>query len=213
MVALHPQVFWPGQTRPVFYVASRGHHADIGGITPGSMPPHSTTLQQEGAVFLSFKLVQGGVFQEEGEWEWACSDLEVGGGGSVDQADWGAVAASEWRRPALRLAEPGGDPRVVADHLSEMTGGTEVGSFWAQEGSMVLGVGSWPGQSQDWAQEGEGLFQGQQLFTVVSALCLHWVCGLQSSEDGGQGLQTRGELSWACTGLPYTMKAPSACAE
>lgn len=66
-VALHPQVFWPGQTRPVFYVASRGHHADIGGITPGSMPPHSTMLQQEGAVFLSFKLVQGGVFQEEGE--------------------------------------------------------------------------------------------------------------------------------------------------
>uniref|UniRef100_A0A452V620 5-oxoprolinase, ATP-hydrolysing n=1 Tax=Ursus maritimus TaxID=29073 RepID=A0A452V620_URSMA len=59
------QVFWPGQARPVFYVASRGHHADIGGITPGSMPPHSTTLQQEGAVFLSFKLVQGGVFQEE----------------------------------------------------------------------------------------------------------------------------------------------------
>uniref|UniRef100_A0A8C9AQS8 5-oxoprolinase, ATP-hydrolysing n=1 Tax=Prolemur simus TaxID=1328070 RepID=A0A8C9AQS8_PROSS len=43
------QVFWP----------------DIGGITPGSMPPHSTSLQQEGAVFLSFKLVQGGVFQEE----------------------------------------------------------------------------------------------------------------------------------------------------
>ncbi|XP_074059206.1 5-oxoprolinase [Macrotis lagotis] len=58
-------VFWPGQPRPVFYVASRGHHADIGGITPGSMPPHSTTLHQEGAVFLSFKLVQGGVFQEE----------------------------------------------------------------------------------------------------------------------------------------------------
>lgn len=53
----------------MFYVASRGHHADIGGITPGSMPPHSTALQQEGAVFLSFKLVQGGVFQEEGELE------------------------------------------------------------------------------------------------------------------------------------------------
>ncbi|KAM8880771.1 5-oxoprolinase [Synchiropus picturatus] len=50
---------------PVFFVASRGHHADIGGITPGSMPPHSTSLQQEGAVFISFKLVTGGVFQEE----------------------------------------------------------------------------------------------------------------------------------------------------
>lgn len=62
----------------MFYVASRGHHADIGGITPGSMPPHSTTLQQEGAVFLSFKLVQGGVFQEEGEWEWGHSEGSAG---------------------------------------------------------------------------------------------------------------------------------------
>lgn len=62
----------------MFYVASRGHHADIGGITPGSMPPHSTTLQQEGAVFLSFKLVQGGVFQEEGKLEMGHSDDSAG---------------------------------------------------------------------------------------------------------------------------------------
>ncbi|KAK7474011.1 hypothetical protein BaRGS_00034721 [Batillaria attramentaria] len=61
----HPQVFYPGVERPVFYVASRGHHADIGGITPGSMPPHSTSILQEGAVFKSFKLVAGGVFQEK----------------------------------------------------------------------------------------------------------------------------------------------------
>uniref|UniRef100_A0A8C4HFB8 5-oxoprolinase, ATP-hydrolysing n=1 Tax=Dicentrarchus labrax TaxID=13489 RepID=A0A8C4HFB8_DICLA len=54
-----------GVSCPVFFVASRGHHADIGGITPGSMPPHSTSLQQEGAVFTSFKLVTGGVFQEK----------------------------------------------------------------------------------------------------------------------------------------------------
>ncbi|XP_014811625.1 PREDICTED: 5-oxoprolinase [Calidris pugnax] len=58
-------VFWPGVPKPVFFVASRGHHADIGGITPGSMPPHSKTLQEEGAVFISFKLVKDGVFQEE----------------------------------------------------------------------------------------------------------------------------------------------------
>ncbi|KAM9774573.1 5-oxoprolinase [Syngnathus typhle] len=58
-------VFRKGVSGPVFFVASRGHHADIGGITPGSMPPHSTSLQQEGAVFISFKLVTGGVFQEE----------------------------------------------------------------------------------------------------------------------------------------------------
>ncbi|XP_077209594.1 5-oxoprolinase isoform X1 [Paroedura picta] len=58
-------VFWPGEPRPVFFVASRGHHADIGGITPGSMPPHSHSLQEEGAVFISFKLVKKGLFQEE----------------------------------------------------------------------------------------------------------------------------------------------------
>ena len=39
------------QLKPVFFVASRGHHADIGGITPGSMPPHSRILAEEGAVF------------------------------------------------------------------------------------------------------------------------------------------------------------------
>ncbi|NXT39932.1 OPLA oxoprolinase, partial [Pelecanoides urinatrix] len=61
-----PQVFWPGVPKPVFFVASRGHHADIGGVTPGSMPPHSTALREEGAVFVSFKLVKDGVFQEEG---------------------------------------------------------------------------------------------------------------------------------------------------
>ncbi|KAM8966221.1 5-oxoprolinase [Pelodytes ibericus] len=58
-------VFRVEAPRPVFFVASRGHHADIGGITPGSMPPHSKSLQEEGAVFTSFKLVRGGEFQEE----------------------------------------------------------------------------------------------------------------------------------------------------
>ena len=61
------KVFHGGESRPVFYVASRGHHADIGGITPGSMPPHSKSIQEEGAVFKSFKLVDRGVFQEKGK--------------------------------------------------------------------------------------------------------------------------------------------------
>lgn len=50
----------------VFFVASRGHHADVGGIAPGSMPPLSKTLDQEGAAIVAFKLVQNGTFQEEG---------------------------------------------------------------------------------------------------------------------------------------------------
>lgn len=48
-----------------FYVASRGHHADIGGILPGSMPPNSAALWQEGASIESTKLVSEGVFNEE----------------------------------------------------------------------------------------------------------------------------------------------------
>ena len=49
----------------VFYVASRAHHADIGGILPGSMPPHSRELFQEGAAIKSEKLVSEGYFNEK----------------------------------------------------------------------------------------------------------------------------------------------------
>jgi 5-oxoprolinase (ATP-hydrolysing) len=43
----------------LFYVGSRGHHADIGGITPGSMPPFSRTLDDEGVRFINFRLIEG----------------------------------------------------------------------------------------------------------------------------------------------------------
>ena len=49
----------------VFYVASRAHHADIGGILPGSMPPNSRELYQEGASIKSEKLVSEGHFNEK----------------------------------------------------------------------------------------------------------------------------------------------------
>ncbi|WP_288379740.1 hydantoinase B/oxoprolinase family protein [uncultured Massilia sp.] len=44
----------------LFYVGSRGHHADIGGTTPGSMPPDSHHIEQEGVLIDNFKLVDGG---------------------------------------------------------------------------------------------------------------------------------------------------------
>jgi 5-oxoprolinase (ATP-hydrolysing) len=50
----------------LFFVANRGHHADVGGIVPGSMPPNSTELWQEGAAIESFKLVSQGEFDEAG---------------------------------------------------------------------------------------------------------------------------------------------------
>jgi 5-oxoprolinase (ATP-hydrolysing) len=43
----------------LFYVGSRGHHADIGGITPGSMPPFSKSLDEEGVRFINFRLIEG----------------------------------------------------------------------------------------------------------------------------------------------------------
>eukprot|EP00177_Eucheuma_denticulatum_P007592 GFKZ01013813.1.p1 GENE.GFKZ01013813.1~~GFKZ01013813.1.p1 ORF type:complete len:1296 (+),score=166.32 GFKZ01013813.1:184-4071(+) len=55
-------VYFGGQV--VFYVASRGHHADIGGATPGSMPPFSKKLSEEGLAVTSMKLVENGLFQE-----------------------------------------------------------------------------------------------------------------------------------------------------
>lgn len=47
------------------FVASRAHHVDIGGITPGSMPPHSTSLAQEGAVLLRLPLLEGGLLRAD----------------------------------------------------------------------------------------------------------------------------------------------------
>ncbi|XP_057387820.1 5-oxoprolinase isoform X5 [Balaenoptera acutorostrata] len=129
-------VFWPGRTRPVFYVASRGHHADIGGITPGSMPPHSTTLQQEGAVFLSFRLVQAGVFQEEGSGPWvqnlyclpeveALSRSFGGGGGAHRQPCWRSFKTTGCGAVTEALRAPGKIPgcsgtRNLHDNLSDL---------------------------------------------------------------------------------------------
>ncbi len=48
----------------LFYVASRGHHADIGGTAPGSMTPLATTVDEEGILFDNFKLVDRGEFRE-----------------------------------------------------------------------------------------------------------------------------------------------------
>lgn len=48
----------------LFFVGSRGHHADIGGTTPGSMPPDSKTVEDEGVLFTNFQLVRNGEFRE-----------------------------------------------------------------------------------------------------------------------------------------------------
>ncbi|MFE9774109.1 hydantoinase B/oxoprolinase family protein [Streptomyces sp. NPDC005931] len=49
----------------LFHVASRGHHAEIGGIAPGSMPAHSRTIEEEGVLFDNWLLAEDGRFREE----------------------------------------------------------------------------------------------------------------------------------------------------
>ena len=58
-------VFDSKQNRVLFFTASRGHHADIGGISPGSMPPDSRSVEEEGVLFDNIRLVHQGKFREQ----------------------------------------------------------------------------------------------------------------------------------------------------
>ncbi|PIC00992.1 hydantoinase B/oxoprolinase family protein [Caulobacter sp. X] len=70
----------------LFYVAARGHQGDIGGITPGSMPPNSKTVEEEGVLIENFLLVEGGRFREaetrallaSGKWPARNPDQNIG---------------------------------------------------------------------------------------------------------------------------------------
>jgi 5-oxoprolinase (ATP-hydrolysing) len=57
-------VFDAAGTEILFYVGCRGHHADIGGTTPGSMPPDSRTIDEEGVLITNFQLVEQGRLRE-----------------------------------------------------------------------------------------------------------------------------------------------------
>ena len=58
-------VFDDKKHKILFWVASRGHHADVGGISPGSMSPNATTIEEEGVLFDNFKLLDRGRFREK----------------------------------------------------------------------------------------------------------------------------------------------------
>ncbi len=57
-------VFMSTAEQPDFFVASRAHHADIGGVTPGSMPPFSRSIEEEGILFECFPVVSRGTLRE-----------------------------------------------------------------------------------------------------------------------------------------------------
>ena len=64
-ITIMTPVFNKEETEILFYVASRAHHADIGGITPGSMPPDSHSIDEEGVLIDNFHLVEQGNLREK----------------------------------------------------------------------------------------------------------------------------------------------------
>lgn len=108
-------VFLEGD-RPTFYVASRGHHADIGGITPGSMPPYSTSIDQEGVLLDNVQLVKQGEFCEEEICQRLTSSIYPARNPDQNIADLQAqIAANERGGQELqRIVEHFGLPTVQA---------------------------------------------------------------------------------------------------
>ncbi len=116
----------PGADRATFYVAARGHHADVGGVQPGSMPPFSKTLDEEGVLLDALPIMRGGVFLDGeargalggGRWPARNPDQNIGdlkaqiaacqaGADAVSRmiATWGGEAVARYMGFVQRNAE------------------------------------------------------------------------------------------------------------
>jgi 5-oxoprolinase (ATP-hydrolysing) len=113
--------------KPAFFVASRGHHADIGGITPGSMPPFSARIDEEGVLIDNFKLVEDGSLRDA-----AMHDLLSSG-------------THPSRNPAQNLAD------LRAQIAANAKGSSELKALVAQYGAGT--VGAYMQHVQDNAEE------------------------------------------------------------
>ncbi|MFN3992520.1 MAG: hydantoinase B/oxoprolinase family protein [Tabrizicola flagellatus] len=107
--------------RPAFWLGSRGHHADIGGRTPGSGPPDSRTIEEEGVVIDLFHLVREGRLAEDetrallGSGRWPCRSPDQ------NMADLKAqVAANETGRRELMRVVAQHDADVVAAYMGHV---------------------------------------------------------------------------------------------
>jgi len=97
-------VYLDGSTQVAFYVASRGHHADIGGSAPGSMPADSRSVEDEGVLIDNFKMIDAGHFREEatrgllGSGRWPARNIEQNLADLRAQVAANAKGAEELRR-------------------------------------------------------------------------------------------------------------------
>ncbi|MGH6659874.1 MAG: hydantoinase B/oxoprolinase family protein, partial [Sphingomicrobium sp.] len=126
ITVIMPVFYGEGSPEPDAYVAARGHHADIGGIAPGSMPPDSRTITQEGVMIDNFLLVDEGHFREaeiravlgSGEWPARSPDRNI--------SDLKAQLAA-CTRGAESLAATARDvgPAVVAAYMDHVLANAE----------------------------------------------------------------------------------------
>ena len=85
------------EAAPLFYVASRAHHADVGGSTPGSMPAHSRVIEEEGVWTEDLTLVRKGNLQEEAARAWLTAGPHPARNPGRNLADLGAQLAANHR--------------------------------------------------------------------------------------------------------------------
>ncbi len=103
---------------PSFFVASRGHHADVGGITPGSMPPFSTCIAEEGVLIDNFKLLENGSLRERDLLELLQSGPHPARNPAQNMADLRAqLAANEKGVEELKLMVARYGAEVVARYM------------------------------------------------------------------------------------------------
>ncbi|MEC8304812.1 MAG: hydantoinase B/oxoprolinase family protein, partial [Planctomycetota bacterium] len=117
--------------RPTFFVASRAHHAEIGGITPGSMPPFSTRLGEEGVIFRHFRIADSGTFHSEALHRALTTVIGVCDGD--DRAESGKVTAEyPSRSPAENIRD------IKAQLAANTIGIRELKSLCRQKGAGVV---------------------------------------------------------------------------
>jgi 5-oxoprolinase (ATP-hydrolysing) len=119
-------VFLAGDKQPSFFVASRGHHSDVGGITPGSMPPFSTRIDEEGVLIDNVLLVERGVLREAEMLKLLASGPHPSRNPAQNIADLRAqIAANEKGVQELRAMVAQYGPATVAAYMQHVRDNAE----------------------------------------------------------------------------------------
>ena len=119
-------VFLETDEAPAFFVAARGHHADVGGITPGSMPPSSRTVEEEGVLIDDFLLIDSGRLRDAEARALFASGRYPSRNVDQNMADLKAQVASCARGSdeLMRMVDEFGRP-VVAAYMSHIQDNAE----------------------------------------------------------------------------------------